>query len=254
MHNINHIGIIMDGNGRWAQNRLRPRTFGHIKGARTAKKIITAARESGIQNLTLYAFSTENWLRPQEEVNFLMNLLSRYLKKETENLIEQNIRFTVIGEISRLPKVLQEATQKTIRATAHCQGMNLIFALSYGARAEITDAVRAIAEKLKNGECSLDSIDENFVTAHLSTYPAPDLDLVIRTSGEQRLSNFLLWQAAYAEFSFSSTLWPDFTVAEFHKILNEFAQRERRFGKVTQEKVQDFKSSSQVRLNEQSAR
>jgi undecaprenyl diphosphate synthase len=232
MQEINHIGIIMDGNGRWAQSRHRPRTFGHIKGARVAKKIITASRRMGLKNLTLYAFSTENWLRPEEEVQFLMNLLGRYLKRELAQLIEQNIRFTVIGDISRLPKLLQDETQKAIRATAHCTGMNLIFALSYGSRAEIVEAAKAVAQKVRDDGLDLNKIDEALFSAHLSTYPAPELDLVIRTSGEQRLSNFLLWQAAYAEFFFSETLWPDFTEAEFQSILNEFGSRERRFGRV----------------------
>ena len=232
MHELNHIGIIMDGNGRWAQKLRRPRTFGHIKGARTAKKIITAAREFGLQNLTLYAFSTENWLRPQDEVDFLMSLLARYLKRETASLIEQDIRFSVIGDISRLPKSLQEITTSTVRATAHCQGMNLIFALSYGARAEIVEAAKALALRVRDEGLDVQKIDESLFASHLSSFPIPAVDLMIRTSGEQRLSNFLLWQSAYAELFFSKTLWPDFSVKEFRAIITAFASRERRFGRV----------------------
>jgi undecaprenyl diphosphate synthase len=227
-----HIGIIMDGNGRWAQMRRRPRTFGHIKGARIAKQIITASRKAGIQNLTMYAFSTENWLRPQEEVAFLMRLLSRYLHKETQSLIAQDIRFTVIGEIERLPQSLREACLQTIAATAHCQGMNLIFALSYGARREIAEAAKILAQKVQEGLLQPQAINEELLSAHLETFPAPPVDLIIRTSGEQRLSNFMLWQAAYSELFFTKTLWPDFTVAEFHSILDQFGLRERRFGAV----------------------
>jgi len=227
-----HIGIIMDGNGRWAQLRARPRTFGHIKGARIAKKIITEAAKQGIENLTLYAFSTENWFRPEAEVTFLMYLLSRYLKRETNNLIKENIRFSVIGDIDRLPSNIRHHVQETIVATRNCKGMNLIFALSYGSRNEIAETAKVLAQKVKSGEMDVADISEASFSAHLSTYPTPDLDLLIRTSGEQRISNFLLWQAAYSELYFSKTLWPDFTQAEFINILNEYSSRDRRFGKV----------------------
>jgi undecaprenyl diphosphate synthase len=233
MNKPRHIGIIMDGNGRWAQQRGRARTFGHIKGARIAKKIVTAAAELKIENLTLYAFSTENWLRPEQEVNFLMRLLSRYLVKETKNLVKENIRFSVIGDLNRLPSNLRFAAQQTVRATASCTGMNLVFALSYGSRSEIVEAAKHLAEKVKAGELEPAMIDEALFSHHLSTYPAPEVDLIIRTSGEQRISNFLLWQAAYSELYFTKTLWPDFSREEFVQILDLVSSRERRFGKVT---------------------
>jgi undecaprenyl diphosphate synthase len=223
----------MDGNGRWAQLRSRPRAFGHIKGTRVAKKIISTAAELEIENLTLYAFSTENWLRPEQEVDFLMQLLGRYLKKETETLVSKNIRFSVIGQLERLPSPILKVVKQTISATQGCTGMNLVFALSYGARAEISQAAKVIAQKVLNEELAIDDIDESLFNSYLSTYPAPDVDLIIRTSGEKRISNFLLWQSAYAEFYFSDTLWPSFTKNELMKILENYAARDRRFGKVS---------------------
>lgn len=227
-----HIAIIMDGNGRWAQIRRKPRVFGHVKGTRVAKKIITACSKKGIQNLTLYAFSTENWYRPQMEVSFLMDLLRRYLKKETENLVKENIRFSIIGDVSRVPNDVKEAITSAMAATARCTGLNLVFALSYGSRQEITEAVRAIAEKVAAQELRPEEIDESMVNAALSTYPTPDPDLIIRTSGELRLSNFLMWQAAYSEFYFTSTLWPDFTETDLDNALQDYHRRHRRFGAV----------------------
>jgi len=238
MKNPKHIGIIMDGNGRWAQLRGRPRTFGHIKGARVAKKIVTAAAEMGIENLTLYAFSTENWLRPEQEVAFLMRLLGRYLLKETNSLIKENIQFSVIGDIDRLPKELRTAVQDTILATRECTGMRLIFALSYGSRREIVETAKALAMKIKNGEMDLEALDEDCFSRNLSSYPAPDLDLMIRTSGEQRISNFLLWQSAYSELYFSKTLWPDFNRAELNQIISQYTTRDRRFGRVVEQNEQ----------------
>lgn len=228
-----HIAIIMDGNGRWAQLKHRPRTFGHIKGTRVAKKIITASSRRGIKNLTLYAFSTENWFRPQAEVSLLMQILRRYLKRETENLIKENIRFSVIGDMSRIPSDVTETIIKSIEATAHCTGLNLVFALSYGSRQEITEAVKKIAARVASGEISVEDIDEPLLNANLSTYPTPDPDLIIRTSGEQRLSNFLLWQAAYSEFYFTDVLWPNFTESHLEEALQAFSLRQRRFGKVS---------------------
>lgn len=228
-----HLAIIMDGNGRWAKQRSRPRTFGHIKGARVAKQIITACAEKGLCYLTLYAFSSENWLRPHAEVSFLMNLLRRYLKRETATLVKQNIRFKVIGEPSRVPTDLQEALTYTTKATENCTGMTLLFAVSYGSRQEIADAVRKIAMEVRDETLSIDEIDEAAIHTRLSTFPAPDPDLIIRTSGESRLSNFLLWQAAYSEFYFSKTLWPDFTIDDLNAAFADFADRERRFGGVS---------------------
>jgi undecaprenyl diphosphate synthase len=230
-----HVAIIMDGNGRWAQLRGRPRTYGHIKGARVAKKVISACAEKGIENLTLYAFSSENWLRPQTEVLFLMNLLHRYLKRETQNLIRQNIKFQVIGDRSKLPKevlkVIDYATEKTSQNT----GMNLIFAISYGSRQEIAEAMRKLAAQVEAGELKSAEIDESMVHSALSTAAWPDPELIIRTSGEHRLSNFLMWQAAYSEFYFCETLWPDFSIEDLDIALLNYLKRERRFGAVHHE-------------------
>lgn len=228
-----HIAIIMDGNGRWAQLKRRPRTFGHIKGTRVAKKIITDCSRRGIKNLTLYAFSTENWFRPQAEVSLLMKILRRYLKRETENLVKENIRFSVIGDMSRIPADVADSIGKSIEATAQCTGLNLVFALSYGSRQEIAEAVRNIAARVAKGELSPEEIDESVINTSLSTFPTPDPDLIIRTSGEQRLSNFLLWQAAYSEFYFTDVLWPNFTESHLEEALKAFSVRQRRFGKVS---------------------
>lgn len=228
-----HIAIIMDGNGRWAQLKRRPRTFGHIKGTRVAKKIITECSRRGIKNLTLYAFSTENWFRPQDEVSLLMKILRNYLRKETDNLIKENIRFSVIGDLSRIPADVGQAILSSIEATSQCTGLNLVFALSYGSRQEITEAMREIARRVAIGEITPEDIDESMINSTLSTYPTPDPDLIIRTSGEQRLSNFLMWQAAYSEFYFTDVLWPNFTEAHLDDALRSFAGRQRRFGKVS---------------------
>ncbi|MBL7671477.1 MAG: isoprenyl transferase [Bdellovibrionaceae bacterium] len=226
----NHLAIIMDGNGRWAQLRGQPRVFGHIKGTRIAKKIITECSRLGVKNLTLYAFSAENWLRPEAEVSFLMKLLRRYLDKESQNLVKENIRFSIIGEVERLPKDVIDSIQKTMRATQECTGLNLIFAISYGSRQEITRAVSAIAQKVRDGVMSPEQINESVINEHLGTAGTPDPDLIIRTSGEKRISNFLLWQAAYAELYFCETLWPDFTKLDLMTALADFAARCRRFG------------------------
>lgn len=232
---INHLAIIMDGNGRWAQQRHRPRTYGHIKGARTAKKIITECSRAKIKYLTLYTFSTENWSRPHDEVTFLMTLLHRYLKKETDNLVKENIRVQVIGDVSRLPTNIQKAIQHAYEKTKNCSGLTVQFALNYGSRQEILRAIKAVAEKYKSGELSLEQLNEETFQNFLYTREIPDPDLVIRTSGEERISNFLLWQSAYSEFYFTNTLWPDFQVADLHKALNNFSQRNRRFGALSQE-------------------
>ena len=227
-----HLAIIMDGNGRWAKARGRHRTFGHIKGARVAKTIITACADRGIENLTLYAFSSENWLRPTTEVAFLMNLLRRYLRRETENLVKKNIRFQAIGELHRLPEDVQAAVKFCTERTAKNTGLNLVFAISYGSRQEIAMAARKLAEKVARGEITPEQIDEASFNSQLLTAGIPDPDLILRTSGEQRLSNFLLWQAAYSEFYFYDLPWPDFTVADLEIGLLNFHQRERRFGVV----------------------
>lgn len=234
MSNIpRHIGIIMDGNGRWAGERRRPRTFGHIKGARVAKKIISHCARIGVKHLTLFAFSTENWLRPASEVSFLMQLLRRQLTKETANLVKENVRFETIGDLTKLPNDLIAAVQETKRQTAQNTGLKLTFALNYGGRAEIVQAVKAIVKRVQDDELQVESIDEATVHAHLETYPNPDPDLIIRTSGEARISNFLLWQSAYSEFYFTNVYWPDFKESDFDLALAEFARRNRRFGLVS---------------------
>lgn len=222
----------MDGNGRWAQLRRRPRTYGHIKGARVAKKIITHASDLGLKHLTLYAFSSENWMRPQQEVSFLMMLLKRYLKKETENLHKKNIRFNVIGEVNKLPIEIQKAIAATEALTKHNTGLHLSFAISYGSRQEIVLAAQTLAQKVLSGQLTVEKITENSLSDCLMTAGAPDPDLIIRTSGESRLSNFLMWQASYSELYFSPVLWPDFTAHDFNQSIQHYMNRERRFGKV----------------------
>jgi undecaprenyl diphosphate synthase len=231
MNRLQHLAIIMDGNGRWAQSKGHARSYGHIKGTRVAKKIITDCSKRGIKWLTLYAFSSENWLRPSNEVGLLMLILKRYLIKEADNLKKENIRLSVVGDLHNLPSDVLSAVQDTIDKTSSCTGLNLIFCLSYGARQEITAAVRSIAAKVSSGQLHSSEINEQLINEHLWTYPSPPPDLILRTSGEQRLSNFLLWQAAYSEFYFTNTLWPNFTVAELEKSLKDFENRSRRFGK-----------------------
>lgn len=228
-----HIAIIMDGNGRWAQMRSKPRTYGHVKGTRVAKKIITSCSRKGISHLTLYAFSSENWMRPQGEVSLLMNLLKRYLKKETENLVKENICFDTIGDLSRLPSDILLAIEKAKFATSNCSGLKLTFAISYGSRWEIAAAAKALAQQVAAGTLDPSDIDESLLNAQMHTYPTPDPDLIIRTSGEKRLSNFLMWQAAYSEFYFSETLWPDFTELDLDLAIGNYLKRERRFGALT---------------------
>lgn len=237
---LEHVAIIMDGNGRWAQMRGRPRTYGHVKGTRVAKKIITHAADSSLKHLTLYAFSTENWLRPETEVNFLMSLLKRYLKKETENLVKKNIRFTVIGEVEKLPKDVQKAIRFAESCTLKNTGLHLSFAISYGSRQEILLAMQGIVEKIQAGELRKDQITESLISQHLMTTGTPDPDLVIRTSGESRVSNFMLWQLAYSELYFHQALWPDFTEKDFDQCCQTYFQRERRFGKVSNLMTSDF--------------
>lgn len=226
-----NLAIIMDGNGRWARSKGKPRTFGHIKGTRVAKKMIRACAKRGVQVLTLYAFSSENWLRPETEVFFLMTLLQRYLKRETQNLVNENIRFTVIGDLSKVSVKVLQAIEHAIVATQNCTGLNLVFALSYGSRQELTNAVRSVCEKVIRGSLKLEEINEMSVRESLMTFPLPDPDLIIRTSGELRLSNFLLWQAAYSELYFTQVLWPDFTELDLDLAFADYARRERRFGR-----------------------
>lgn len=223
----------MDGNGRWAQNHGRERTFGHLRGARVAKSMIERCSDLGIKYLTLYAFSTENWLRPKTEIIFLMQLLSRYLKKERQNLVRNNIQFSVIGDLSRVPAFVLSEIQKTIEETANNTGLKLVFALSYGSRQEITESVQKLASEVAAGRLKPEDINEESIRAHMQTSEIPDPDLIIRTSGEYRLSNFLMWQAAYSELYITETLWPDFDSNELNKALLSFSTRERRFGRTT---------------------
>lgn len=227
-----HIGIIMDGNGRWAKKRLMNRVKGHEKGSATVREIVTACRKLGIGTLTLYAFSTENWARPKAEVTALMALLKKFIVSERTTLLENDIRLNIIGQKHRLPEDVQKQVDETIDLTAKNKGMLLNLALSYGSREEITSAVRQIASKVQNGHIQTDDITPDLISAHLYTQGMPDPDLIIRTSGEFRLSNFLMWQAAYAEIFISETLWPDFSETELVEILKNYQGRDRRFGKV----------------------
>jgi undecaprenyl diphosphate synthase len=227
-----HVAVIMDGNGRWAKQRNLPRIEGHRTGAESVRAVVRAAGEIGIKYLTLYAFSVENWNRPKEEVDTLMKYLQRYLRTEAAELTKNNVRLEAIGQIYRLPDAVQQQLKKTIAATARHNGLTLVLALSYGGRAEIIEAVRAIAAKVKKGELDAGEITEQVVSQHLYTKHIPDPDLLIRTSGEMRVSNFLLWQISYAELVVTDTLWPDFRRAQLIQALEEYARRDRRFGGV----------------------
>ncbi len=227
-----HVAMIMDGNGRWAKKRLLNRIQGHEKGADTVRAMVEACREIGIPYLTLYAFSTENWQRPKREVDALMALLMKFLDTERDELQKNGIQLAVIGEIERLPEKVRRALDEVIAATAANDKLRLILALSYGGRAEIVRMARRLAEDAVSGKVQADQIDHDWVVRQLYTADIPDPDILIRTSGEMRISNFLLWQIAYAEFHFTPTLWPDFGKEEFYRILGDYQQRERRFGKV----------------------
>jgi undecaprenyl diphosphate synthase len=227
-----HVAIIMDGNGRWAKQRGLPRVEGHRNGVESVRTVVRAAGEVGIKYLTLYAFSVENWNRPQDEVDTLMKYLARFLKNEIGELTRNNVRLEVIGQIYRLPEFVQEQLKKTQAALAKHNGLTLILALSYGGRQEIVEGVRAIAAKVKTGKLEPAEITEQVISQHLYTHQYPDPDLLIRTSGELRVSNFLLWQISYAEFVVTPTLWPDFRKAEFFAALEEYTRRQRRFGAV----------------------
>jgi len=227
-----HVAIIMDGNGRWAKQRGLPRIEGHRQGAESARTIIRASGELGIKYLTLYAFSAENWNRPKDEVDALMKYLVHYLKTETSELNKNNVRLEVIGQIWRLPENVQEHLKKSIQTLSKNNGLTLIMALSYGSRIEIVDAVRRIAEETKKGKLEPADINESVISQHLWTRNFPDPDLLIRTSGEMRVSNFLLWQISYSELVITPTLWPDFRKPQLFEALEEYARRNRRFGGV----------------------
>jgi undecaprenyl diphosphate synthase len=227
-----HVAMIMDGNGRWAKKRLMNRVKGHEQGSRTVRSIVTAAREMGIGMLTLYAFSTENWERPKIEVSALMMLLKKFLVSERDELISQGVRLNILGQQEKLPEDVRREADKTVEMTRNNQGMVLNLALSYGSRQEITDGVQTLARKIKTGLIQPEDINEEMISDHLYTRQMQDPDLIVRTSGEFRLSNFMLWQAAYSELFITQTLWPDFTREEFIEILINFQKRDRRFGRV----------------------
>lgn len=230
-----HTAIIMDGNGRWAQKRGNKRIFGHKNGVKAVRNVTEAAAELGMQYLTLYAFSTENWNRPKFEVDALMSLLVSTINKETPTLQKNNVKLLTIGDTAHLPKDVIRKLNKAKKETESNTGLNLILALSYSSRWEITNAVNNIVSDFKNGKISEDKIDENIIRAYLNTKDIPDPEFLIRTSGEQRISNFLLWQLAYTELYFTDVLWPDYTKEDFYKALVNYQQRERRFGKTSQQ-------------------
>jgi undecaprenyl diphosphate synthase len=225
-----HVAIIMDGNGRWAKQRHLPRVEGHRNGVESVRAVVRASGEVGIKYLTLYAFSVENWNRPQDEVDTLMKYLARFLKNEIGELNKSNVRLEVIGQIYRLPEFVQEQLKKTQAALEKNTGLTLILALSYGGRTEIVEAVRKIAAEAKAGRIEPAEINEQVIAQHLYTHAWPDPDLLIRTSGEMRVSNFLLWQISYAELVVTSTLWPDFRKQQLFEALEEYTRRNRRFG------------------------
>lgn len=230
-HLPKHVGIIMDGNGRWAKKRGLPRIAGHKEGAKTVRRVVQTSGELGIEVLTLYAFSTENWKRPEAEVKFLMNLLVEYLINELDELTQENVKIKAIGDLTRLPKKVVQTLENSIKKTESNTGLILNLALNYGGRDEILRAFRAIATDISLGNLSISNIDQDLVKSYLDTKDQPDPDLIIRTSGEIRLSNFLLWQGAYSELWFTNTFWPDFSKEEYLQALLDYTKRQRRFGK-----------------------
>lgn len=230
-----HVAIIMDGNGRWAQHKGLDRIFGHQQGVNAVREVIEAAAELEIKYLTLYAFSNENWGRPDEEVSALMGIMIQSLSKETDTLLKNNIRLNAIGDMDRLADDVRKRLFETIKLTSVGTGLNLIIAMSYSARWEITMAAKKMSIDAKNGTLDPESVTEADFEKYLTTKGIPDPELMIRTSGELRISNFLLWQVAYAEFYFTSTLWPDFGKNDFYKAIIDFQKRERRFGKTSEQ-------------------
>ena len=232
-----HIAIIMDGNGRWAKKKGNERIFGHKNGIRAVKDTVEAAAELGVNYLTLYAFSTENWNRPRTEIDALMSLLVSTLDKETDNLMENNIRLMAIGDLGSLPGKVELYLQQAIKRTSGNTGMTLILALSYSARWEILDAMKSLGSKIESGELSSGDLTCNHISDRLQTRNIPDPELLIRTSGEYRISNFLLWQIAYAELYFTETLWPDFSKEDLYTAICNFQNRERRFGMISEQVI-----------------
>jgi undecaprenyl diphosphate synthase len=228
-----HIAIIMDGNGRWAQSQGKDRTFGHQSGVESVREAIKGCMEIGVKYLTLYAFSTENWNRPKEEVDFLMNLLVEAIAGETPELLKNDIRLETIGAIDELPESSFQHLMQAKKDTAHCQSLTLVLALNYGSKKELTQAMKTIAESIKSGAIKPDEIDEKCIAKHLYTKDFPDPEIMIRTSNEMRISNFLTWQLAYAELFFLPIFWPEFKRDHLWECVRDFQQRERRFGKTS---------------------
>lgn len=230
-----HVAVIMDGNGRWAKKRNLERSQGHVEGVNTVRKITEIASEIGVGYLTLYTFSTENWNRPKEEVDALMNLIVVAIERETPDLIKNNVRLTMIGDIERMPEFARKRLQKCMDDTSHCNGLVLNLALSYSSKWEILKAVKAIAEEVRDGKIAVEAIDDTLFGNHLTTRNIPDHDLLIRTAGDLRISNFLLWQIAYSELYFTDIYWPDFTKDDFCRAIIDYQSRERRFGKTSEQ-------------------
>ena len=228
----NHVAVIMDGNGRWAKQKGKPRIMGHQKGVDTLKDLLRCCRDWGVPALTAYAFSTENWGRPLEEVDFLMTLFERVLRRELKEMMAENVCIRFVGNLAALPPSLQQEIARSMADTQNNSGIQFTIATNYGGRQEIVQACKAIASKVEQGYLRVEDINENLFENHLYTKGLMNPDLVIRTSGEMRVSNFLLWQIAYAEIYVTETLWPDFDRSEFHKALINYQQRDRRFGKV----------------------
>lgn len=232
-----HVAVIMDGNGRWAKMRGLERYFGHSEGVVSVKKIIEAASKLGVKYMTLYTFSTENWKRPEEEIQALMGLLVQAINQETAHLMEHNIRLTAIGDLSRLPEDAKVSLNECMEATASNTGVTVALALSYSSRWEITNAVKEIAQMVVNNEMSIDQINDKVISSHLTTHNLPDPDLLIRTGGEKRISNFMLWQLSYTELFFSDKFWPEFREEEFFEAILEFQNRERRLGRTSEQLI-----------------
>lgn len=235
-----HIAIIMDGNGRWATERNKPRSFGHQAGVETVRRITSECTRLGVKYLTLYTFSTENWNRPSDEIAALMGLVLTSL--EDEIFMKNNVRFQVIGDIGRLPSAVAEKLRETIEHTSKNDAMTMVVALSYSARWELIEATKQIAAKVQKGELKIDDIDENIINGHLCTNFMPDPDLLIRTGGEFRISNYLLWQLAYSELYFCDTYWPDFNESDLHKAIIDYQSRQRRFGKTEKQIETELKN------------
>ena len=240
-----HVAIIMDGNGRWAARKMRPRIFGHRAGVETVDRIITLAAELKIKAITLYSFSTENWSRPPREVNALMGILQKYLLKEMMKMMDNNIKFNTIGHLDDLPQSAVDCIEKVKQQTKDNTGTILTLALSYGSRNEIVEATRLIAEKVQKGELSKDEITPELFNSFLQTADLPDVDLLIRTSGEVRISNFMMWQIAYSELYFTDVLWPDFSKSDFLQAIVSYQERERRFGRSSEQLKQEDDSEGE---------